>query len=97
MRLMGLSLPTPQFPVLAALVMFLAFFISAACEELGWSGYVIDPMQNQWNALQASILLELIWAVWHFIPLVQAHRTPARMAWWSLFTVASRVIIVWIY
>lgn len=97
MRLMGLPLPVPQFPVLAAPVMFLALFISALCEELGWSGYIIDPMQDRWNALQASILLGLVWAAWHYVPLMQAHRSPAWIAWWSLYTVASRVLIVWLY
>ena len=29
------------------------FFIAALGEELGWSGYVIDPMQDRWGALQA--------------------------------------------
>jgi len=47
MRLTGAPLPIPQFPVLAAPVMFLAFFIAALGEELGWSGYVIDPMQDR--------------------------------------------------
>jgi membrane protease YdiL (CAAX protease family) len=60
MRMMGLPLPTLQFPVLVAPVMFLAFFITAQGEELGWSGYIIDPMQERWNALQASILLGLV-------------------------------------
>jgi membrane protease YdiL (CAAX protease family) len=97
MRLMRLPLPTPQFPVLAALAMFLAFFIAALGEEVGWSGYVIDPLQDRWNALQASILLGLVWATWHMIPLVQAQRSPAWLAWWCLYTVALRVLIVWIY
>jgi CAAX protease family protein len=57
MRVMGVPLPTPQFPVLAALAMFVAFFVVALGEELGWSGYALDPLQDRWNALQASILL----------------------------------------
>jgi hypothetical protein len=51
MRLMGLPVPTPQFRVLATIAMFLVFFIAALGEELRWSGYVIDPMQNRWGAL----------------------------------------------
>jgi membrane protease YdiL (CAAX protease family) len=97
MRLMRLPLPTPQFPVLAALAMFLAFFVAALGEEVGWVGYAIDPMQDRWNALQASLLLGLVWAAWHIIPLVQVQRSPAWLAWWCLFTVALRVLIVWIY
>jgi membrane protease YdiL (CAAX protease family) len=97
MRLMGLPPPTPQFPVVTALVMFLAFFIAALGEELGWTGYVTDPLQDRWNALQAAILLGIVWAVWHLVPLVQAHRSPAWIAWWCLFTVAGRILIVWLY
>ena len=97
MRLTGVPLPGPQFPVVAALAMFVAFFVAALGEELGWMGYGIDPMQDRWSALQASIVLGLVWAAWHIVPLLQAQRLPAWIAWWCLFTVASRVVIVWLY
>jgi CAAX protease family protein len=97
MRLTGAPLPIPQFPVLSAPVMFLAFFIAAIGEELGWSGYVIDPMQDRWNAFRAGFLLGLVWATWHIVPLVQGRRSPAWIAWWCLFTVASRVLMTWLY
>ena len=90
-------LPSPQFPVLAALVMFLAFCIAAMGEEVGWMGYAIDPMQARWSALRASILLGLVGALWHIIPFTQAHRSAPWIAWQCLFLVASRVIMVWIY
>jgi CAAX protease family protein len=97
MRVKGLPLAAPRYPVLAALAMFLAFFVAALGEELGWSGYVIDPMQARWNALEASILVGLVWAACHWVPLGQAHRSAAWIAWWSLYTVALRVLIVWLY
>ena len=97
MRLMRMPLPTAQFAVLEALAMFLVFFVPALAEELGWSGYVIDPMQDRWNALQASILLGLVSALWHIVPLVEAHRSSAWIAGWGLCTVAGRVLIVWLY
>jgi CAAX protease family protein len=97
MRLMGMPLPNPQLSVLAAVAMFLAFFLGAVGEEIGWSGYIIDPLQARWTALEASVLLGLVWAAWHVLALVQAHRAPAWMAWWCLGTVAQRVLIVWLY
>jgi uncharacterized protein len=99
MRLLGLPLPTPHYPtVLAAvLVMSFAFFVAALGEELGWSGYVTDPLQVRWNALQVSLLLGLVWAAWHIVSLVQAHRSLAWIAWWCLYTVAARVLLVWFY
>jgi uncharacterized protein len=98
MRLLGLPLPNPHYPtVLAVLLMSFAFFIAALGEELGWSGYVTDLLQVRWNALQASLLLGLVGATWHIVSLVQADRSLAWIAWWCLYTVAARVLIVWLY
>jgi len=96
-RWMGVSLPIPQIPALKTLGIFLAMFIAAQGEELGWSGYAIDPMQDRWGAFLAGILLGLVWAIWHIVPLVQVHRSPVWIAWWCLGTVAARVLIVWLY
>jgi membrane protease YdiL (CAAX protease family) len=97
MRLLNIPLPPPQFPILAAPLMFLAFFVAALGEELGWSGYAIDAMQNRRSALQAAVLLGVVGAVWHIIPLTQANRSPIWIAWWSVGAVAARVLTVWIY
>ncbi len=77
--------------------MFLAFFIGALGEELGWSGYVIDPMQIRWNALQASLILGLVGVVWQVVPLLLINRSPTWIAWWCLYAVAIRMLIVWLY
>ena len=61
------------------------------------SGYAIDPLQERYGALGGALLLGVVWAVWHFIPLLSAPRSLTFIAWWSLGTVASRVIIVWLY
>ena len=97
MRLVGLPLPTVQLPVLAALGWFLGYFIAGQCEELGWTGYALDPLQARWSALGASLLLGLVWAAFHFVPHVQGHRAPEWIAWWSLATVALRVLYTWLY
>ena len=97
LRLAGVPLPAPRVPVATALGLFLAFFVAGAGEELGWSGYVTDPMQARWSALGAAVLLGLVWAAWHIVPLLQAHRAPAWIAWWGLSTVALRVLTVWLY
>jgi uncharacterized protein len=97
MRLVGLPLPALQFPILAAPVMLVAFFLAALGEELGWSGYAIDPMQERWGALRASTVLGVVTVAWHLVPLVQANRTLPWIAGWSLNAVALRVLTVWIY
>ena len=96
-RLTGTQVPAPQIAVLPTLIMCVVFFIGALGEELGWSGYAIDPMQHRLGALQASIVLGAVWAVYHFVGLLQAHRSVEWIAWWSLGTLALRVIMVWLY
>ena len=60
MRWIGMPLPAAQFHLLTALLMFIAFFVEALGEELGWSGYALEPMQARWGALGASVLLGLV-------------------------------------
>ena len=97
MRLMGVQLPDPQFSVVTTLMLLVVFFIAAVGEELGWSGYAIDPLQDRFGALGGALLLGVVWAVWHVIPLLEAQRSLVFIAWWSLGTVATRVIITWLY
>ncbi len=97
LRMMGVALPTPHFSILTTLVLFAVFFVAALCEELGWAGYVTDPLQARFGALGGALLLGVVWAVWHFIPLLEAQRSLNWIAWWSLGTLASRVIITWLY
>ena len=97
MRLLGLPLPTPEISLLSGLTLFPIFFVAALGEELGWSGYIIDPMQERWGALRASIILGVIWAAWHVVPFVQVPRSPVWIVSQCLFLVAVRVLHVWLY
>jgi len=98
MRLTGLPLPDPiTIPVQLVPVLFVMFFIGDTGEELGWSGYAIDPMQNRWGAVKASLVLGVVWAIWHTIPFVQTGNGATWVAWQALKTVAMRMVIVWIY
>ncbi|MFI4974709.1 MAG: CPBP family intramembrane glutamic endopeptidase [Caulobacterales bacterium] len=97
MRLQGTPVPVPHFEMLPALALIVVFFIAALGEELGWSGYALDPLQGRWDALRASLVLGAAWAVFHYVALVQVHRSAEWIAWWSLGTVAARVVMVWLY
>jgi uncharacterized protein len=84
-------------PLLMIPPLFVLFFVLAICEEVGWTGYVTDPMQERWSALTTSIILGSVGAIWHFVPLIEMGRAPAWIAWWALGAVALRTLTVWLY
>jgi uncharacterized protein len=90
-------IPSTTFSLLSICIFFIAYFIAAIGEELGWSGYIINPMQNKYDALKASIIVGIIWAVWHIIPYYQAHQTTTWIIWQCIGTVFLRIIMVWIF
>ena len=97
MRWMDTPLPAAQFHLIPALLMFIAFFVGALGEELGWSGYALDPMQARWGALGASVLLGLVGILWHLTPLLVMGRSPTWIAWWCLYALTFRILAVWLY
>jgi membrane protease YdiL (CAAX protease family) len=97
MRVAHLPLPVPEVPWTLAPVLFLVFFVTAAGEELAWSATVLDPLQSRLGALRAALVIGVIWAVWHVVPFAQGHPSVAWVSGQLLFTVAFRVVLVWLY
>ena len=94
---MDLPLPAPQIQVPQTALMFAAFFFLALGEELGWSGYITGPLLARWSALQAGALLGAVGVLWHLCALLLMHRPPIWIAWWCLYAVAFRILIIWIF
>src|ERR1700719_58387 len=73
-------------------------------EEIGWTGFAFPRMSFQDNPLGASILLGLLWGLWH-LPVVNylGTATPHGAYWFPFFLVfafamtAMRVLICWLY
>jgi membrane protease YdiL (CAAX protease family) len=84
-------------PAAAALLMFFVFLVGALGEELGWSGYVLDPLQDRWSALRAGTSLGVIAVIWHLVPLLSMQRASAWIAYWYVYVMGSRILIVRLY
>jgi membrane protease YdiL (CAAX protease family) len=94
---MGWPLPPFELDIGTALVLFALFFVSGVVEELGWSGYAIDPLQARYGALNGALIVGTVWAAWHLIPLLQAGRAFDWIVAWTLGTLGLRILTVWIY
>lgn len=97
LRILGTPVPVPVISIVTVILLFGVAFVAGLGEELGWSGYAIEPLQERWGALRGAIVLGLFWAAWHILPLTQAHRSVEWIAWWCLGTVALRVVMTWLF
>jgi len=98
MRLLGLPVPTVWNPPLLTPLLFIAFFFAAAGEELGYTGYVTDPMQARYTALTASLIIGFIHAIWHVPSAISIGYTLGLYIWGVIVLgVTFRVLTVWLY
>ena len=98
LRLEGRALPDVQYFSIVEMIAFaLMFFVGAIGEELGWQGYGFAKLNSRWNALEAALIIGVIWALWHVIPFVEMGRSASWIIWHSLGIVMLRVVIVWLF
>ncbi len=96
-RLQGVAVPDAPIGALPALGLCALFLVAALGEEIGWSGYASDPLVRRWGPLGGALILGAAWAVFHFVALIEAHRSIEWIAWWTLGALAMRVIMMWIF
>ena len=84
---------------------YFAFLIIAVlAEEFGWRGFALDPLQDKYSALNASLQLGIVWSIWHF-PLYLIKGTfqnslgfgSISFFLYSLDIIPGAIIYTWIY
>jgi membrane protease YdiL (CAAX protease family) len=93
----GTDIPSPTFSLVGVLGYCTVFFMTFG-EELGLTGYAIDPMQRRYSALGTGLLLGLVWAGYH-IPgfVISGYYAAGWIFWHAIYIVIVRVLFVWIY
>jgi membrane protease YdiL (CAAX protease family) len=73
-------------------------------EELGWRGYSLDRLQEKHNALVSSLILGVVWSLWHlplfFVPgSYQNGLGLGTLASWLFFLgiIPLNLVFTWIY
>ena len=94
---LGLPEPAPKATgpwyslVLDPLILFPYFlFAGGGLEEPGWRGFALPLLQKRYGPLRSSLILAVIWALWHW-PMLQAG--PLNMAIYLLLYVAPLTIL----
>lgn len=77
--------------------------VAAFFEEIGWTGYAFPKMRLQRSPLAASILLGVLWGLWHAPVVDYLGAASPHGAYWPYFFLAfiaamtaMRVLIAWV-
>lgn len=68
-------------------------------EELGWRGFLLPRLQQQWDGLRSSLALAGLWWLWH-VPafwLEGAAQEGTSLAGFAVAVVAEAVLFTWLY
>ena len=91
-------------PALLAELLFADLLFGAVSEELGWRGFALDQLQRRWGAAVASLVLGILWAVWHTPTFLIPGITQGEMGLFSLdyllflvMVTALSVLITWVH
>lgn len=68
-------------------------------EEFGWRGYALPRLQARWNALVSSIILGVIWTIWHLPLWFMAGSSQQGTSFWLFLAnlVLTSVMYTWLF
>jgi membrane protease YdiL (CAAX protease family) len=75
--------------------------IGPLSEEIGWRGYALERLQTRWSALTSSLIVGLVWALWH-LPLfmmvgTSQHESGVLFIGFLMKLMASAILYTWLY
>lgn len=80
---------------LALRLVFFMFFVSLG-EEPGWRGYLLPMLRRRHGLLAASLLLGVVWSIWH-IPVMFKEFPPSILPAFVINVMAASVVLAWLY
>jgi membrane protease YdiL (CAAX protease family) len=79
----------------------LLLFLGPLSEEIGWRGYALERLQTRWNALTSSLIVGLVWALWHLPLFMMAgtsqHELGVPFIGFLIKMMASSILYTWLY
>lgn len=94
----GADVTVPAAPPVAYLVSFgVTLLLAGAIEELAWRGFLQPRLQHRLTAVSASVLIGLVWALWH-VPMILGGAGNFTVFWEYVLNLAMlSVVLGWLY
>ncbi len=93
--------PGPQGDNIMALAIsaFVMSLLSNPWEEVGWRGFALPRLQKRHNALIATLVVGVLWGLWHLPLFFWAGNPMSNYPFpaWFIGTVAQSFIYTWLY
>lgn len=92
-------LSTVEAPIVFVIpIVIITALPGAFMEELGWRGFALPRLQNKNNALIASIILGLIWGLWHVPSMIYFGETNALNITRAVVnTIPVAILFTWLF
>lgn len=84
----------PQLNPVTALLLWI--FTFGLGEEIGWRGFALPRLQRNRSALSASLILTILWALWHW-PMFFYNLDSSFIIGWLLSLAAGTIVFTWLY
>jgi membrane protease YdiL (CAAX protease family) len=94
--------PFSAWPVIVPLVFFVNIFLGGPlAEDIGWRGYILPKLRQRMSALNASLLIGVVWVLWHLpfylFPEGRVVVGDVPLLWFAPLTIAWSVLFAWVY
>lgn len=94
--------PPEAWPVAIVIVFIVNIFVGGPlAEDIGWRGYALPKLRERMNTVSASLVIGVIWVVWHspFFWIAEGGVAVGQVpfVWFALLTTAWSVLFAWVY
>lgn len=93
---LGYKIFGPSANLVVLILPYLLFDAVTNGEEIGWRGYVLPRLQAKHSALVSSLILGVIWGLWH-LPKFMAPGNNGSFTLVLMDTVVKAVFLTWLY
>ncbi|MFT3891931.1 MAG: type II CAAX endopeptidase family protein [Anaerolineales bacterium] len=96
------GMPREMLPTFLPVIFLINIFAGGPlAEDIGWRGYILPKMRDGMTALHASLVIGIVWAIWHLpyfiFPAWRSVVGNIPFVWFALLTTSWSVLFAWVY